>query len=178
MFSVKNPPGPWPDLKSLVPVLLAVMLQLGGSGPAQANLVIVPTFDSTITGDPNAATIESTINSLIAIYEATFSDSVTVTITFQEMSGGLGQSSTYYKTSYSYSSFRSRLAARATTVNDAIALAHLPTTTANPVNGSTTVELTLPNARVLGIGGANPPAGQTDSTIGLNTTYNDVCFRE
>jgi len=168
MFLAKNPIGPWSGLKSLVPMLLAVLLHLGASGSARANLVIVPTFDSTITGDPNAATIESTINNLIAIYEASFSDSVTVTITFQEMSTGLGQSSTYYKTSYSYSSFRSRLVSHASTANDAIALAHLPATTANPVNGSTTVELTLPNARALGISGSSPPAGQTDSIIGLN----------
>ena len=61
-----------------------------------ANLVIVPTFASNIASDPNAATIEATINQVIAIYKASFSDSVTVNITFQEMSGGLGMSSFYF----------------------------------------------------------------------------------
>jgi hypothetical protein len=57
-----------------------------------AGLVINPTFDSTITNDPNAATIEATINRAIAAYESFISDSITVNITFQEVTTGLGAS--------------------------------------------------------------------------------------
>ncbi len=138
-----------------------------GNIPAQANLVIIPTFDSAITSDANAAVIENTISNVIAVYQASFSDSVTVAITFHKVSTGLGASSTYYKQAISYSTFRANLAARATTANDAKALEHLPSGSSNPVNGSTTVELTLPNARALGFS-ANPPAGQPDSDIDLN----------
>src|SRR2546423_1275674 len=55
------------------------------------SLVINPTFAANITSDPNAATIEATINRTIAAYESFISDNVTVDITFQE-GGGLGGS--------------------------------------------------------------------------------------
>jgi hypothetical protein len=143
-----------------------------GVAPAQGNLVINATFDSTITGDPNAAVIESTINSVIALYEANFSDPITVTINFQEIAGGLGQSSSYFVPGISYSTFRSKLAAAATTANDTIALAHLPAGSANPANGSTSVALNLPNGRALGFSGPgwNPPSDQADGTVYLNTS--------
>jgi hypothetical protein len=131
-----------------------------------ANLVIVPTFASNIASDPNAATIEATINQVIAIYKASFSDSVTVNITFQEMSGGLGMSSFYFN-SLAYSTYRARLVAGATTANDALALAHIPATSANPVNGTSTMDLTLPNGRALGLSGWN---SASDGTISLNTS--------
>jgi len=41
-------------------------------------LVIAPTFDTSITNDPNAATIMNTINAAIAMYQARFTDPVTV----------------------------------------------------------------------------------------------------
>src|ERR1035437_3483737 len=157
--------------KSLGLVSSPIFLTLLGVAPARGNLVINATFDSTITGDPNAALIENTINSVIALYEASFSDPVTVTINFQEITGGLGQSSSYLVPGVSYSTFRSRLAARATTANDTNALAHLPVGSNNPVNGSTTLSLNLPNGRALGFSGPdwNPPPGQTDGIIYLNT---------
>ena len=58
------------------------------AAPARAGLVIIPTFDSSITGDPNAAAIEGTINTAIGIYQAKFSDPITVHINFQEMPTG------------------------------------------------------------------------------------------
>jgi len=51
---------------------LVVIFNLCAGGSAQGNLVINATFDSTITSDPNAATIEGTINSVIALYQASF----------------------------------------------------------------------------------------------------------
>ena len=157
-------------IKSLLPAVLAGVFFLTGAVPAHANLVIVPTWDSTITSDPNAATIENTITNLIAVYEASFSDPITVTITFAEMTSGLGQSSSYYNQSIPYSAVRAALVANATTANDKLALAHLPNTATNPVNGSTTMELTLPNGRALNIAGSSTPPGQTDSTISLYTS--------
>ena len=158
-----------PDQLVQVPVgSVNAVGKAAATGNANGHLTIVPTFDSTITSDPNAATIEGTINAAIAVYESHFSDPITVTITFQEMTSGLGQSLKYFG-SVPYSTYRTQLAADATTADDATALSHIPTGTTNPVNGSTSMDGTLPQLRVLGFS-ANAPAGQTDGTIGLNTS--------
>jgi hypothetical protein len=155
---------------------LVVLLGILAAGQAYGGLVITPVYDSSITSDPQAATIKATINSVIQIYEKTFSDPITVTITFQETSTGLGQSSSYYNTGFPYSTFRAALAADASTHYDAIALANLPAGVKNPVNGSGTIELTLPNGRALGFSGIaggydwNPPPGETDAVVYLNTS--------
>src|SRR5581483_10908392 len=72
-----------------------------GCASANANLVINPVFQSSITSDSNAATIESTINAAISNVEGDIANSVTVIIDFGEVNSGLGQSSTYqYDISY------------------------------------------------------------------------------
>src|SRR5215813_6182549 len=98
-----------------------VLTALGVAAPASANLVIIPTFGSSITSDPNAATIENTINAAIAQYEAIFADPITVNITFQE-GLGLGSSITQI-VQVPYASFRTALIADQTTANDATAVA-------------------------------------------------------
>ena len=152
--------------RRLAPVLLAGIV-LGGAGSANA-LIINPVWDASITSDANAATIQSSINAVIAIYQAGFSDAITVSIKFQEVSTGLGGSSTYFGT-IGYGTYRALLAADASTANDATALAHLPVAAGNPVNGNSLVALTTANFRALGIS-ANPPPGNPDSTISLNTS--------
>jgi hypothetical protein len=138
------------------------------TAPALANLVINPTFDTTIANDPNAAAIEATINSAIGLYESDFSNAITVTITFAEMSSGLGQSSTYFAT-VPYSQYRNALAADAATGNDATAMSLLPSSNADPVDGLTTIAVKTANLRAVGIN-VSPPAGNTDGTISLNTS--------
>jgi hypothetical protein len=135
---------------------------------SRAGITIVPTFDSSITNDPNAATIEDTINGIIQQYESLISNPVTVTVTFKEMSSGLGESKWYYTTT-TYANFRASLANDATSSNDALALAHLPNSVGNPANGNVSINLQLANARALGIS-VFPPAGHTDGTISLNTS--------
>jgi hypothetical protein len=142
--------------------------------PAWANLVITPTFDSSITGDPNAAAIEGTINTAINTYESDFTDPINVTIDFKEMATGLGQSNTtLYK--INYSAFYNALVADAKSANDATALAHLPNGSApgstNPVTGSTTINVKTADLKALGFNGASfPPIGGFDGVIGLNTS--------
>src|SRR5258707_10270775 len=46
-------------------------------------LTIHATFDSSITGNPNAAAIEAMINQAISIYESLFSDPITIEIRFR-----------------------------------------------------------------------------------------------
>ena len=150
-------------------------LSIVGSGPG--GLRIIPTFGPSITGDSQGATIQATINAAIAFYQANFSDPITVTITFQEMGSGLGLSSTYYST-FSYSSYRAALVSHATTADDSTALAHLPNSASNPVNGNSSINLSLPEARALGYSGVNPPSGQTDGTISLNTSIMNLALTD
>jgi len=67
-----------------------------GIASSAYSLTIVPTFDSSITSDPNAAQMEVSINTAIQVMESNVIDNVTVNITFvNDGSVGLGQSQTY-----------------------------------------------------------------------------------
>src|SRR4051812_9419828 len=94
-------------------VLSLLMLGVGARGAMTFN----PTFDSTITSDPNAATIMSTINSALAIYQALFVDPITVRINFKQMNTGLGASNTSLVLS-TYSAVHTRLVANASSPDD------------------------------------------------------------
>ena len=132
-----------------------------------AGLHINPTFDVSITSDSNAAAIEATINAAIANIESQFSDPITVNITFKK-GVGLGSSSSYFANG-SYAGYLAALKADARTGDDVTAVGLLPSVATNPVNGSTTINVKLANLRAVGIQ-VNPPAGQPDGFISLNTT--------
>jgi hypothetical protein len=135
---------------------------------ANANITINPFFDSSITSDPNAATIEAGINQAISSFHSSIETPITVNIDFQEMSGGLGASSTPL-TEISYTQYRSDLANnQILSANDMTALASLPVQTNNPVNGNANVLLTVANLAALTPGSTGPSG--TASTIGLNTS--------
>lgn len=138
------------------------------AAPAHA-ATINSVYGSSITSDPNAAAIESTINQAVQFYELNISTAVTVTIDFQEMSSGLGQSSTYYG-AITYSQYLSALQSHSSgNAVDTAALASLPGGPNNPVNGTTTVNVTTANLRALGFS-AVPPGGAADSTVSVNTS--------
>jgi len=137
--------------------------------PAHA-LTIDPTFDSTITSDPNAAAIEGVINLAITAYQTDFTDPITVPITFQEMSSGLGQSN-FSLFDVPYATFSTALTADAKTPNDAIAIAKNPIAAFNPVTGTADILAKPANLDALGIA---HPAVTSDGTIGLNTHITDV----
>ncbi len=165
----------------MVKIISAVCIAILLSGAiARANLVITPTFDSTITTDPSANAITNTILQAIANYQATFSDNMTVFITFSEMNTGLGQSSTAFN-QISYAQFRSHFASDATTIYDTNALAHLPVGTTNPVNNIAVTDVTLAEGRALGFSGVTSSglgtfvswassADSPDGQISLNTS--------
>jgi hypothetical protein len=146
-----------------LPFILA-FAALHFASPAQAQLTIVPTFDSTITGDSNAAAIEGTINAAILEYRNFFSNNITVNITFGE-GGGLGSSSSAIL-SIPYTTYRAALVSHATTPNDAIANLSLPVQTNSPADGQSQIYLTTANARALGLIGA----GGNDGNVTLNTS--------
>jgi hypothetical protein len=54
-----------------------------GTTVPTGGLTIHATFDSSITGNPNAAAIEAMINRAISIYESLFSDPITIQIRFR-----------------------------------------------------------------------------------------------
>src|SRR5262245_35457947 len=60
-----------------------VCIVLGLANKPTTGLTIQPTFDSSITGRPNAAVIEASINQSIAIYESLFTDPITIQIRFR-----------------------------------------------------------------------------------------------
>jgi hypothetical protein len=151
-------------LAKLVSATCVIALMLGA--PAWANMVITPTFDSSITGDANHVAIEATINAAIAIYQNVFTDPITVNITFQEMSGGLGMSSTPFFI-MSYATYLADLTADTKTGDDATAIAHLPTASQYSTFFSTTsISVKSANARAIGIANSTNP----DGTISLNTS--------
>jgi hypothetical protein len=131
--------------------LLLVLSLLLVATPARA-LVIIPVWDSTITNDPNAATIEATINMAIQFYEARFADPITVSIQFEEMADGLGESEYVYYV-LTYTQYLTALQNDATTTNDAIALANLPFGPDNPVTGDTNMNVHVANVQALGFTG-------------------------
>jgi hypothetical protein len=133
--------------------------------PAHA-ITINAIYDSSITSDPNAAAIESTVNQVVSFYDLTLTTPITVNIDFQEMITGLGESSTFFGT-ITYSQYLSALQSHSSgDAVDTVALANLPAGPNNPVNGSTQVDVTTANLRALGFS-ANVP---TDSTISVNTS--------
>lgn len=151
------------------------LLVLGSTHTAQAQLVITPTFASSITSDPNSAAIQGVINSAISVYQSKFSDPINVTIQFGEMTSGLGQSNTtLYK--LSYGTVYNALVADKTSADDNTAVSHLPNTTNNPVNNTSTINIKTATIRALGISGSFPPTASSgfDGVIGLNTTITDI----
>ena len=135
------------------------------TAPLPPGLTILPVWDSSITSDPNAATIESTIRAACAVYQSDFSDPITVSITFKEMTGGLGQSSWSYYT-FSYSQYRAALVAAAGTPDDSTALAHLPVQTGNPVNNQ---NVFIKTAQAYDLGLNSGTSGEPVGTISLYT---------
>lgn len=160
-------------------ILNAVILIGIASSVHATGLTITPTFDPSITSDPNAASIEATINSAIGVYESLFSNPVNVTILFQEMGSGLGQSEkTLYGITYASgapsSFYDAYVANSALDPVAATALADnvVPNTANNPVTGSPAIAMSTADIRALGIAGSFPSGvpGGYDGIIGLNTS--------
>src|SRR5665213_1295662 len=130
-------------------VFLALLVSLGVIIPAQAGLIIDPTFDSSITNDPNVAVIENSIDTAIAVFETTYSTPITVPIYFQE-GGGLGESEFFYYT-VNYQTFYNHLVS--TDANPA-AIAGLTANGGNnvdnPVTHTSKIDIKSAEARALG----------------------------
>jgi hypothetical protein len=155
--------------------LVALALQAAAANARASNLVIHATFDSSITSLTDAAVIEAGINAAIGRLESSIENPITVNIEFQNVGSGLGQSETAAG-EITYSRYLNDLATKQIlSVNDKIALAHLPAGPNNPVDGDPDMVLTTPLLRVLGISTAGIllPGGY-DGIIGLNTSLMNV----
>lgn len=132
--------------------LLCAPLLLGATAQPAAALTIVPSFDSTISNDPNAAAIESAIQLAIAPY-AGFTDAVTVNILYQASHAGtsayLGESGSafYHQTYATYTGLLAADAAGYGNTTEQSAVAHL-----SSGNVAQSVLATAADLRALGCG--------------------------
>ena len=128
-------------------------------------LTIIPTFDSSITTNPNAAAMENSINAAIGVLEVLLSDPITVSIYFRYSSTQPGGQPTDLSNSYygyysvPYGTYIAALKADAKTANDTTAVNNLP---ANAL--ATSMDVTTALGRALGMN----TAGVVDASGGVN----------
>jgi hypothetical protein len=139
-------------------------------------LTIHPTFDSSITGNPNAAAIQAMINRAIAIYESLFSDPITIQMRFRYASTapdgshlpqGLVSESDTGLYIVPWNAFVSALRADAETNNDNVANASLPGSAL-----STNMRPSSANGRAVGLN--TPPVMLADGTVGQGGQYDGI----
>jgi hypothetical protein len=152
---------------------------------AAAGLNIVPTFDASITGNPNAAAIEACINRSIGVLENLFRDPITVPILFRYAttdadgtplgSGGLARSR-YGIWLKPWNTYLNALAADRKTSNDTVANTYLPTT---PPPGFDSIVVSSANGRAAGLtdtpsnqcsDGSNQTGCPYDGIVTLNSS--------
>jgi FG-GAP-like repeat len=160
----------------------------GGTGPAvysavisittetTAGLIINPTFDGSITGNPNAAAIEAMINRAISFHEALFSDPITIQIRFRysttgpdghPLPAGAIAQSVFVVYQLPWNIYIDALRADARTSNDSVANASLPGTALSP-----NIRPRSAGGRVVGLN--TPPAMFADGTIGQGGPYDGI----
>jgi hypothetical protein len=164
------------------------MRAYGSSGPGSysetetatttptTGLTIHPTFDSSITGNPNAAAIEAMINRAIAIYESLFRDPITIQIRFRyattapdgtPLPPGVVAASLSVIYIIPWNTFINALSADAKTSNDFAANANLPGTAL-----STNIRPRSADGRAVGFN--TPPAMFANGTVGSGGPYDGI----
>ena len=155
---------------------------MAGTTVATTGLTMHATFDSSITGNHNAAAIEAMINRAISIYESRYSDPITVKIRFRYArtlpngnpipAGSIARSNFVIYT-IPWSTFINALRADATTSNDRSANMSLPMSALSPhivpssANGRA-VRLNTPPAMFAN--GSVGPGGPYDGIVTLNSS--------
>jgi hypothetical protein len=175
---------PWPGKRTLgqaLRLLAMVALTFSASAPsASANLVINATFDSSITGNANAAQLQSDVNAAIGIYQSLFTDNITVSILFRYSTtapdGSALGSNTLAQSNYTlysqvYGTYITALTNDKTTANDNTAVANLPAAGSFP-NSPTRITVSSADGRAVGLataGGMN-----ASGTVGTGGTYDGI----
>jgi hypothetical protein len=143
---------------------------------ATTGLVIHPTFDSSITNNPNAAAIQATINRAISFHESLFSDPITIQIRFRYATNGedgmplppraLAQTDiVLYR--IPWNTYISALRADAKTSNDNVANANLPSMAL-----SANIKPSSAGGRAVGLD--TPPAMFANGTVGNGGPYDAI----
>jgi hypothetical protein len=161
--------------------LLTAAVILGGFSPAHGQLVITPTFDSSITGSANSAQLQADINQAIGIYQSLYTDNVNLSILFRysttgpngsPLSGGLLAQSNYVLYSQLYNTYTTALTADTPkSANDLKALANLPAAGAFP-NNPTRIDVASANGRALGLN--TPGAMAANGSVGTGGTFDGI----
>jgi hypothetical protein len=153
---------------------------------ATTGLNINPTFDSSITGNPNAAAIEAMINRAVSFHELLFSDPITIQIRFlysttgpdgAPLPAGAIAQSVFVIYPIPWSIYIGALRADARTNNDNLANASLPGTALSPnikprSAGGRAVGLDTPTAMF-----ANGTVGQGGPYDGIVTLNSSVPYQ-
>jgi hypothetical protein len=149
---------------------------VAATASTSSGLVIVPSFDSTITSDPRSAAIQAMIISSIDAYQKLFADPITVTIRFRlstvHADGtplesnlvGSSDSTTYPR---DWNTYITALKADAKTANDTAANSTLP---ANPLSDS--IVTRSASGRAIGLN--TPPAFFGDGHLGVGGPYDGI----
>ena len=140
-----------------------------------SGLVIVPTFDSTITNDPRSSAIQAMIISAIQKYQTLFSDPITVSIRFRysgyhlegdPMGTLIGASNTgIYQ--LDWNTYITALRADGTTANDMSANATLPISALSPI-----ILCHSANGRAVGLN--TPSVMFADGSLGNGGPYDGI----
>jgi hypothetical protein len=140
-----------------------------------SGLVIVPTFDSTITNDPRSNAIQAMIISAIQRYQTLFADPITISIRFRFSSVrpdgtplntlvGASDSGIHQ---LDWDTYISALKADGTTVNDMNANAGLPTSALSPI-------MLTNSALGRAVGLNTPPVMFADGSLGAGGPYDGI----
>lgn len=139
-------------------------------------LNINPTFDSSITGDPNAAAIEAMINRAISFHESLFSDPITIQIRFRysttgpdgtPLPAGAIAQSVFVIYQVPWSTYIGALRTDARTSNDNLANASLPGTALSP-----NIKPRSAGGRAVGLD--TPPLMFANGNVGQGGPYDGI----
>ena len=139
-------------------------------------LVITPTFDGSITGNPNSAAIQSMINQAIALYQPLFNDPITVEILFRysntaadgtPLPAGTLARSNFVVYVVPWNVYINALNADATTANDSSANGTLP-------GSSLSTNITPSSAGGRAVWLNTPPAMFANGTVGAGGPYDGI----
>lgn len=149
---------------------------LATTATTNTGLVIIPTFDSTITSDPRSAAIQAMIVSTIDTYQKLFADPITVTILFRlstvrangvPVEGNFVGTSEYCSYIREWNVYITALKADGKTANDAAANATLPS---SPLSDSVITRSTAGRA----IGLVTPPVMYADGHLDIGGPYDGI----
>jgi len=141
-----------------------------------SGLVIIPSFDSTITSDPRSNAIQAMITSAIQAYQTLFTDPITVTILFRlstvhadgtPLHENLVASSDTTSYPRDWNMYINALKADAKTASDVAAIATLP-------SSALTASIVMKSANGRAIGLNTAPAFFADGHLGVGGPYDGI----